>query len=329
MIKMNRKLIQYVYSEQVKFFIANCKNQDDIVSKINLKKISKEKYHFGIILNDTNLNPIFNELNTKLYSPIEIVEYYCLDIITRLSVGKDLYTYKFIFVDIKKLFSGEFNVQEFCVWCQKSINDSTVLNKIFFVTDINPFFYKKVDENNKNISKFLNFLGEIAHFNCFIISTDNDLYANITIYQNSSNLTNTKLILAGNISQPNIPPYIFKTWSDYNFFDGHYLVRESSKLPGYTELFLSDYKFHLEYKCMNSKQLDREIIHHIIRIIDGNIEHDKKNLIRLIKYINDNNTIDNYLNDNQDKTMYKNHVRTCLINQIYNQLDFIINNIKT
>ncbi|AZL89191.1 hypothetical protein QKC54_gp0645 [Megavirus baoshan] len=325
---MNRNLIQYIYSEQVKFFVANCKNRDNIVSKLNFQKISKEKYHFGIILNDTYLNPVFNEINTKLYSPIEIVEYYCLDIITRLSVGKDLYTYKFIFIDIKKLFNGEFNIEEFCVWCQKSIDDSFFLNKIFFVTDINPFFYKKINENNKNILKFLKFLEEISHHNCFIISTDNDLYANITIYQNSSNLVNTKLILAGNISQPNIPPYIFKTWSDYNFFDGHYIVRESSKLTGYTELFLSDYKFNLEYKCMNQKELNREIVHYIIRVIDKNINLDKQNLINLINYINDNNTIDNYLIDNQDKSIYKNHIRTRLITQIDYRLDLILNNIK-
>nr|WBF70603.1 hypothetical protein [Megavirus caiporensis] len=324
MITMNRKLIQYIYSEQVKFFVANCKNRDDIVSKINFNKISKEKYHFGIILNDTYLNPSFNELNTKLYSPIEIVEYYCLDIITRLTVEKNLYTYKFIFVDIKKLFSGEFNIQEFCTWCQKTIDDTTGLNKIFFVTDINPFFYKKVNENNENILIFLNYLEEISYYNCFIISTDNDLYANITIYQDSSNLSNVKLILVGNISQANIPPYIFKTWSDYNFFDGHYIVRESSKLSGYTELYLSNYKFNLEYKCMNTKQLNREIVHYIIRIINKNIDLDKQNMIHLIKYINDNNVIDNYLNDTQDKTMYKNHVRTRLISQIYNQLDLIL-----
>ncbi|ANB50769.1 hypothetical protein [Powai lake megavirus] len=325
---MNRKLIQYVYSEQVKFFVANCKNPDDIVSKINFKKISEEKYHFGIILNDTYLNPSFNELNTKLYSPIEIVEYYCLDVITRLTVEKDLYTYKFIFVDIKKLFSGEFNVQEFCNWCQKTIDNTTGLNKIFFVTDINPFFYKKVNENNKNILFFLNYLEEIAHYNCFIISTDNDLYANITIYQDSSNLSNIKLILAGNVSQPNIAPYIFKTWSDYNFFDGHYLVRESSKLPGYTELFLSNYKFNLEYKCMNTKQLNREIVHYIIRIINKNIDLDKQSIIHFIKYINDNHVIDDYLNNNQDKTMYKNHIRTRFISQIYSQLDLILKRYK-
>ncbi|AGF85143.1 hypothetical protein QJ854_gp639 [Moumouvirus goulette] len=323
---MIRKLTQYVYSNQVKFFIANCKQRDNVLSEIYLEKISKQKYNFGIILNDSNYNTIYKSSYTKLYSPIEIVDYYCLDVIMTPASCLIPTIYKFIFLDIKKLYNNDINFNNFEFWLRDIINDTAYLSKIFFVMDINPYFYRKVDSHNNNIKMFINLLHELAFKNCHVITTDNDIFANISIYKNTASYKNIKFLLAGKISENKIKPYIFYNEKDYNFFNGYYVIDNSLNISGYVEIILSGSHSLLEYIHMDHKEIAREIIHSIIKLIETseNNEEKRNKLIKYRKYIYENNIIDVYKYNFYDKTLYKNHLRFNFLDKILYEVDNII-----
>ncbi|AQN68487.1 hypothetical protein [Saudi moumouvirus] len=321
---MIRKITQYIYNNQVKFFIANCKQHDNILSEIYLEKISRQKYNFGIILNDPNYK---NESSyTKIYSPTEINDYYCLDVIITPSSYLIPIIYKFIFIDIKKLYNNDININNFESWLRDTINDTIYLNKIFFVMDINPYIYKKVDTYNDNINILINIFHELAFKKCHIITTDNDLFANISVYEKSTSYKNIKFLLAGKISENKIKPYIFRNKTDYNFFDGYYVIDDSLNLPGYVEIILSESNSLLEYIHMDNNEISRETIHFIIELLESseNIEEKRNKLIKLRKFISDNDLIETYKYNFYDKTLYKNHLRFNFLNKILCEMDNII-----
>src|SRR5580765_6618041 len=106
---MSRNKIMTVNEDTLKIFVANMSSDVDTNFRINMKKIQKTNYHFGILLNKNDNLITENSFTMPYYYPNHPLGYYLLDIVHKISTEETTKQYRFIFINIHYLAHGMFS----------------------------------------------------------------------------------------------------------------------------------------------------------------------------------------------------------------------------
>ncbi|BCS83348.1 hypothetical protein QLL95_gp0775 [Cotonvirus japonicus] len=318
----------------LKFFVANCKNIDGILSKINIKKITAQNYDFGIILNSSIYHEDLQSIKCPLYSPIEILNYYILEVNYKSNSNELCKNkFKFIFIDLNKIFNTITTYTDFVAWfidATNNLDDYTnnfiVINEIYEESD-----YENFDEINYFSQNFLKILFISVSKNTYILTTDNDYFANITVnnnhsYQNSDKLN---LILCGNIGDIVKKP---KFLDNYDEISDDFIVNETSNFSGFVEIVKNNLTSYFMYKSLNNKEISFNTISSILRIIEssciGNVINNslKQSLLAYKIFIEDYDIINIYKSYKPKNNLHKSIMRDRLIDNIVPKINYFLSN---
>lgn len=347
---MVRNKIIVIKDEILKIFVANNNNNDEHFM-INMDKIKKEKYHCGIILNQNNTT--FEDiLSIPCYYIDYPMDYYTLDIIHSPNNLEYTKKYRFIFVNIHYLSKGMFSNDNdinpdsveigilkknipFNDWLVSVLDEGLKMDKLFIVSNITPFYLLKIYPYNFYINNFMLTLMKYAHSDITYLSTDNDYYQNITIYDHSSSLKqiiNINFIMVGSLGEPKKLPIIFVRHICDNFYGkiGYFSNKFSmEKFGGYFEIILNNKTKNLLYKSIVIDALVKYIVQQAIRLIQKNgikkLSEDEIKLLELYKsMIETNNYISYYKRITYSKINFINFKRWLFLDKIVPEINKIM-----
>lgn len=315
---MIRKYELCISSQTLMFYVAN--NIDpNIVSNLVIKNIANQPYHFGIILNDIIINPMFDCLTMPLYSANN--EYYILEVVhdSLPTFPSKINIYGFIFIDIKKLAAGLFVSNEFEHWLLDIINTSFNYKYIYIISDVTPFYYLDIDPHNKYINKFIELLMLNQCSNFYYISTDNDYYQELKLDANWIHINPIKLIMAGKMSEVAKLPKIFNSGNCPFLFDKfNYFRQKIDNTNGYVQFIINDNIMLTSYQSPNLHTVAKFTINQLA-ILTENINlqstSDIKLFMDLIDLVKNNNYFNIYCNYCSN---VKRNKSTMLKNTLYN-----------
>lgn len=307
---MNRNKIITIYDNSLKIFVANVDCVRDINFLVNLDLIKKQNYHCGILLNHYTDSSIFNDnLTMPLFSTNNSLDYYTLDIIHAPEKSREK-KYRFIFINIYQLAKkGFFTDDDFVIdnfnckkyddlikinnlgnnipfdnWLSNVLNEGYQMDKVFIVTDKTPFLYINTFPYTFYIKNLLTTLLEYQNPNLIYLSTDNDYYQDIIMYDPNISSNNKSdcllknnakmnLIMVGTLGTPKKAPFIYKHQIYHNFYGklgytSNYGHSENSS--GYLEIIVSDIKEKILYCYPNKNDIIKYTINHMIRLIQKN-----------------------------------------------------------
>lgn len=290
---MDRNKTVVITDKNFKIFVANVSDDTDINFWVNLDKIKKQNYHLGILLNQKNISA-FNDLSMPLFFTDSILHYYVLDVIHSPPKSCEK-TYRFIFVDICSLLDEIFcedGRDNKCVemsifhknavfhdWLMDTLDEGRKMDKMFFVTDSTPFLYMAAMPDNICINDLLSILIKYSGTSLLYLSTDNDYYQHILLYDSSffssdedkfKNQTNINLFAIGTLGTPRKMPCLFIR-SVYDHFYGKigYLVpnRFLENIGGYLEIMASEKEKRISFVTPTKDDVIKYVVHRIIRLI--------------------------------------------------------------
>ena len=193
---------------------------------------------------------------------------------------------------------------DFNKWLISAITESYMYENLFFVTNLTPFYFIQQNSSNKYINDLLQIIKIYAKNKINHISTDNDHFNVIKIYEYleiANELSNINLIMCGKLAKSYKPPYIFNAQSIDDFISGFTFKKKHSELSGYVEITLRKNTTDINYIEISKHNICVYTINRIIRIIDkiknGNKDNlllDKKMLLEYGLYAIDNNLFDMY-----------------------------------
>lgn len=266
-----------IRTKELTFFVANCPHMQNPVTPINLNKLSKTNYQFGIILNQDLNHALLKSLAIPLYSATDPRVYYSLDVIHEPYL-KGSYLRKkmrFIFIDIKHLDLVDDPEETFNDWLVSRLLEASAYSHLFFVSNTIPYYFKSDTLVNTKVSGLLAIVKYYANKNMFYISTDNDHYNIRKIPFNSGmKISWINYIMCGTMSLVQTEPQILPKADKVEIFERININKRYSSNSGYLEM--SFYRGVLE--SINYIDISRsDIAVHVVGVLIRTIEQYRAN----------------------------------------------------
>ena len=353
---IRRQTLENIHDDNIKFFVANCKNLDDPVGHASISYLSKKKFSFGIILNGSIDDPLFDGLDTPLYSTVDSADYFHLDVCYRTPESFSVKKYRFIFVDIEGLYVGDLNMPgsnknelSFLEWLTKALIEGIFCDGIFVISNKIPFYYLLHDATNEYINNFLDIIYEYGNGKIYYLSTDND-YFNCLTYYNRQNYNLDDVIrrseagadkiffvLSGKLAMCVNKPIIFEPMDRGKLFDGYYESCKNSTDSGFVEIILDNNSMvNVNYNFVINDELIKFVVNQMIRLVNDTklIISSTKNQSKLLAnqkllkqyyyFAKINNFIQSYKALTMRKKMLINIQRMMIVDKLYENVNRIL-----
>lgn len=335
----NPCLTMNITKDSLKFFVLNGKyiseSNNDMMFAINTKRIIADKYDFGIIINSSIYNKYLQNIGCPLYSPTEIFNYYQLIVNHQFTqIDGKLFEdrIKFIFVNLETICDRS-NYTDFVSWYLTVIDDIDNYKNVFIVInelnvqdDIDSENMNDLDDTDHYVSNFLNLLLATVNKNTYVLSSDSEYFAHVSLYGKISCDESLNMILCGNIFDNFDCKYFLTNGTSYKFFNGYFVIHRSDNLSGFVGITKDSKNINIDYRYLNMLTVSQIVVHSVIRLLEGYKSSDKKNEVDLYllrsyhSYIEQNGLILIYKNNLANKNIRSYFLKCKVIDDVMIEL---------